>query len=35
MNLHYSYSTTKRTRDFFSMTMRYINVHLLLQSPKK
>jgi len=30
MNLQYSYSTAKRTRDFFEMIMRYINVLLLL-----
>jgi len=30
MNLQYSYSTAKRTRDFFEMIVRYINVLLLL-----
>ena len=29
MNLQYSYSTAKRTRDFFEMIVRYINVLLL------
>jgi len=30
MNLQYSYLTAKRTRDFFEMIVRYINVLLLL-----
>jgi len=30
MNLQYSYSTAKHTRDFFEMIVRYINVLLLL-----
>jgi len=28
--MQYSYSTAKRTRDFFEMIVHYINVHLLL-----
>jgi len=30
MNLQYSYSTAKCTRDFFEMIVRYINVLIII-----